>query len=62
MVDFGNQERLPAVGRALLLRWLALFDVTPRDDLESVLAAMAKTSGADLRSNARSAVMHNMPC
>jgi len=25
-----------------------MFDVTPRDDLESVLAAMAKTSGADL--------------
>jgi len=39
---------LPKVGRALLLRWLAIFDVTPRDDLESVLAAMAKTSGADL--------------
>ena len=48
VVDFGNQERLPKVGRALLLRWLAIFDVTPRDDLESVLAAMAKTSGADL--------------
>jgi S-adenosylmethionine-diacylgycerolhomoserine-N-methlytransferase len=48
VVDFGNQERLPKVGRALLMRWLAMFDVTPRDDLESVLAAMAKTSGADL--------------
>ena len=48
VVDFGNQERLPKVARALLLRWLAMFDVTPRDDLESVLAAMAKTSGADL--------------
>jgi S-adenosylmethionine-diacylgycerolhomoserine-N-methlytransferase len=48
VVDFGNQERLPKVARALLLRWLAMFDVTPRDDLQVVLAAMAKSSGADL--------------
>ena len=34
VVDFGNQERLPGIARALLLRWLAMFDVTPRDDLE----------------------------
>lgn len=48
VVDFGNQERLPKIARALLLRWLAMFDVTPRDDLEAVLAATAKSSGADL--------------
>ena len=30
-------------------RWLALFDVTPRDDLERELSVMAKTSGADLK-------------
>jgi len=48
VVDFGNQERLPKVARALLLRWLAMFDVTPRDDLEAVLAATARSSGADL--------------
>jgi S-adenosylmethionine-diacylgycerolhomoserine-N-methlytransferase len=48
VVDFGNQERLPDIARALLLRWLAIFDVTPRDDLENVLAAMTKSSGADL--------------
>jgi S-adenosylmethionine-diacylgycerolhomoserine-N-methlytransferase len=48
VVDFGNQERLPKFARALLLRWLAMFDVTPRDDLEAVLAAMAKSNGADL--------------
>ncbi len=47
-VDFGNQERLPGIARALLLRWLAMFDVTPRDDLEAVLAAMARSAGADL--------------
>ena len=49
IVDFGRQERLPAVARMLLLRWLKLFDVTPRDDLEQVLSAMAATSGAELR-------------
>jgi S-adenosylmethionine-diacylgycerolhomoserine-N-methlytransferase len=48
VVDFGNQERLPNITRALLLRWLAMFDVTPRDDLQAVLAAMAEGSGADL--------------
>ncbi len=48
VVDFGNQERLPKIARALLLRWLAMFDVTPRDDLEPVLAAMAKSNRAAL--------------
>ena len=48
IVDFGDQERLPGVVRTLLLRWLAMFDVTPRDDLERVLSAMAHTSGANL--------------
>ena len=37
------------MARALLLRWLRLFDVTPRDDLERVLSAMATSSGADLK-------------
>ena len=49
VVDFGNQERLPDIARALLLRWLAMFDVTPRDDLERELAAMANDTGADLK-------------
>jgi S-adenosylmethionine-diacylgycerolhomoserine-N-methlytransferase len=49
IVDFGNQERLPDVARALLRRWLAMFDVTPRDDLEHVLSAMADASGANLK-------------
>jgi S-adenosylmethionine-diacylgycerolhomoserine-N-methlytransferase len=49
VVDFGSQERLPEMARALLRRWLAMFDVTPRDDLESVLSAMADTSGASLK-------------
>lgn len=49
IVDFGDQERLPVIARALLRRWLALFDVTPRDDLERVLSAMADATGADLK-------------
>jgi S-adenosylmethionine-diacylgycerolhomoserine-N-methlytransferase len=49
IVDFGHQERLPGVARALLRRWLAMFDVTPRDDLEPVLSAMADSSGASLK-------------
>ncbi len=49
VVDFGGQERLPEIARALLRRWLAMFDVTPRDNLESVLSAMADTSGASLK-------------
>jgi S-adenosylmethionine-diacylgycerolhomoserine-N-methlytransferase len=48
IVDFGQQEHLPAIARALLLRWLEMFDVTPRDDLEPVLSGMANARGADL--------------
>jgi S-adenosylmethionine-diacylgycerolhomoserine-N-methlytransferase len=48
IVDFGTQERLPRFVRAALLRWLAIFDVTPRDDLERVLAAVADASSAKL--------------
>jgi S-adenosylmethionine-diacylgycerolhomoserine-N-methlytransferase len=48
IVDFGNQERLPGIARAVLLRWLKLFDVVPRDDLERVLSGMAEASEADL--------------
>jgi len=49
VVDFGGQERLPAIARALLRRWLAMFDVTPRDDLEHELSALAGGAGANLR-------------
>lgn len=37
IVDFGDQERLPAWFRAALRKWLALFHVTPRDGLEMEL-------------------------
>jgi S-adenosylmethionine-diacylgycerolhomoserine-N-methlytransferase len=49
IVDFGSQERLPGLARTLLLRWLAMFDVTPRDDLERVLSVMADAAGANLK-------------
>jgi S-adenosylmethionine-diacylgycerolhomoserine-N-methlytransferase len=49
IVDFGTQERLPGFVRAALLRWLAIFNVTPRDDLQRVLAAVADASGAELK-------------
>ena len=48
IVDFGALEKLPGIARNLLLRWLELFDVTPRDDLERVLADVARARGADL--------------
>jgi S-adenosylmethionine-diacylgycerolhomoserine-N-methlytransferase len=48
IVDFGNQERLPGL-RTLLLRWLAMFDVTPRDNLERVLSDIVDRSGARLK-------------
>ncbi len=49
IVDFGDQERLPDIARTLLLRWLAMFDVTPRDDLERMLSGLAARSGAELK-------------
>jgi S-adenosylmethionine-diacylgycerolhomoserine-N-methlytransferase len=49
VVDFGGQERLPGIARILLRRWLAMFDVAPRDGLEHELSAMADGSRAKLR-------------
>jgi S-adenosylmethionine-diacylgycerolhomoserine-N-methlytransferase len=49
VVDFGGQERMPQIGRALLRRWLAMFDVTPRDELLSELSVMAEPCGGSLR-------------
>ncbi len=45
IADFGDQRELPAWFRFLLRRWLALFDVTPRDDLENVLRKLAVERG-----------------
>jgi S-adenosylmethionine-diacylgycerolhomoserine-N-methlytransferase len=49
IVDFGNQERLPAWTRRLLLRWLALFGVTPRRHLHDAMTGLARRVGGDLR-------------
>jgi len=48
VVDFGQQEDLPAWFRAGLTAWLAKFHVEPREDLEAVLAAAAQEAGASL--------------
>ena len=49
IVDFGNQEGLPRIIRALLRRWLKMFEVTPRDELEGALKRVADVSCATLR-------------
>ncbi|WP_062733969.1 class I SAM-dependent methyltransferase [Sphingobium abikonense] len=41
IVDFGQQERLPAVWKRALFGWLARFHVAPRGDLASALANAA---------------------
>jgi S-adenosylmethionine-diacylgycerolhomoserine-N-methlytransferase len=48
IIDFGDQRDLPASFRSCLRHWLALFHVTPRDDLEDALARRAATRGAHL--------------
>jgi S-adenosylmethionine-diacylgycerolhomoserine-N-methlytransferase len=48
IVDFGDQQGLPRIARSLLRRWLLMFDVTPRDDLEGALKQLADGRGARL--------------
>nr|WP_086994700.1 class I SAM-dependent methyltransferase [Rhizobium sullae] len=48
IVDFGQQEGLPAWFRAMLKSWLAKFHVTPRADLRDVLEAQAHENNARL--------------
>jgi S-adenosylmethionine-diacylgycerolhomoserine-N-methlytransferase len=45
IVDFGQQEQLPAPFKRLLFGWLAQFDVEPRHALPDVLAEIAKAQG-----------------
>ncbi len=49
IVDFGDQAAFPAVFRAGLAHWLALFGVHPRRELERELRAFATTRGFALR-------------
>ncbi|MBB3409520.1 S-adenosylmethionine-diacylgycerolhomoserine-N-methyltransferase [Rhizobium sp. BK316] len=48
IVDFGQQEGLPAWFRKLLQAWLAKFHVTPRANLREVLEAQAIENSARL--------------
>jgi S-adenosylmethionine-diacylgycerolhomoserine-N-methlytransferase len=41
IVDFGQQERLPAAWRRLLFAWLAQFHVSPRADLPAAARRVA---------------------
>jgi S-adenosylmethionine-diacylgycerolhomoserine-N-methlytransferase len=45
VVDFGDQLAAPAWRRRLLLGWLSLFDVHPRDEIERGLRAIAAGMG-----------------
>ena len=45
LVDFGPGAGLPGPFRTGLRRWLAAFDVTPRDDLGQALEALAAERG-----------------
>lgn len=48
IVDFGRQDRLPRWFRAALRRWLGLFHVHPRDELERILIELAGRLNAQL--------------
>jgi len=48
IVDFGDQRGLPGFFARALRRWLELFHVTPRNDLEMQLRVLADFHGADL--------------
>jgi S-adenosylmethionine-diacylgycerolhomoserine-N-methlytransferase len=54
IVDFGDQAGLPPLFRAGLRRWLAAFDVTPRDTLGEELARLT----ADHRLRCRTAPLY----
>jgi S-adenosylmethionine-diacylgycerolhomoserine-N-methlytransferase len=48
IVDFGQQERLPAWCSKALFAWLARFHVTPRADLREAVTQCAEARGASL--------------
>jgi S-adenosylmethionine-diacylgycerolhomoserine-N-methlytransferase len=45
LVDFGDCAGLPRLSKTGLRRWLAAFDVTPRDDLGGALEALSAERG-----------------
>jgi S-adenosylmethionine-diacylgycerolhomoserine-N-methlytransferase len=53
IVDFGDCAGLPDPFKAGLRRWLAMFDVTPRDDLAEALAALSGERGLSCECESR---------
>lgn len=49
VVDFGDFDGLPSPLRAILHKWLAHFHVTPRTELETVAAGIAREHGLGLQ-------------
>jgi S-adenosylmethionine-diacylgycerolhomoserine-N-methlytransferase len=47
IVDFGQLEHLPKIAKSTLLRWLQLFHVTPRADLQSLDMPTLETTAFD---------------
>jgi S-adenosylmethionine-diacylgycerolhomoserine-N-methlytransferase len=45
VADFGDQRDVPPFFRYVLHRWLSLFSVTPRNELENVMREMAARRG-----------------
>ena len=62
VVDFGDQGGLPRPFRAILNRWLATFQVTPRADFSRVLSEVAAASGlrASVRQRFRGYAVHGL--
>jgi S-adenosylmethionine-diacylgycerolhomoserine-N-methlytransferase len=48
IVDFGQCRGLPKLAKSGLYSWLKRFHVTPRQDLEACLQALAAKTGADV--------------
>jgi S-adenosylmethionine-diacylgycerolhomoserine-N-methlytransferase len=53
IVDFGDCAHLPGPFKAGLRRWLAMFDVTPRDDLSEALETLSAERGVTCKSETR---------
>lgn len=49
IVDFGDQADLPGPFKALLNRWLALFHVTPRAELDAEIDRLGRENGLQAR-------------
>jgi S-adenosylmethionine-diacylgycerolhomoserine-N-methlytransferase len=52
VVDFGQQEGLPAPFRALLFAWLGRFHVSPRANLAAIMERLALAQGCDFEFSA----------